>query len=326
MIFPQNVYHSVSGSGGMTDADKNRFYAQMIVFFGSIFLLGACWICYKYLHISPWFAFLGGLVIVVLVGISFFRFVVFDEQSKIHEYKAQSSDNFAKYVQVRKGSTAVLEINGFKVPVFEFLSGNNFCVLQLRYGSNDTAKAKNTQFLMEQIFHSIAMHNLQFRTIETTENFLNSVELDRYSKRLNQVSDKRLAFHLMKTLKLVTGAVEDLNNTSTLFIMIQTQYNFQLPQLESCVKEIMSSVQGVRNAFRSVSFLNWNKLMEFYREFYSLEAIDLSTMRVMALAEENADALAFSDVVNVYQLLTDDNRVLKSNNDWDPSTGARVIR
>ena len=87
MIFPQNVYHSVSGSGGMTDADKNRFYAQMIVFFGSIFLLGACWICYKYLHISPWFAFLGGLVIVVLVGISFFRFVVFDEQSKIHEYR-----------------------------------------------------------------------------------------------------------------------------------------------------------------------------------------------------------------------------------------------
>lgn len=324
MVFPHNVYCSVSGNGGMSESDKNKFYGQMIAFFGVILFLGGCWVCYKYLRISVWFAFLGGLAIILCIGVSFFRFVVFDEQAKIYEYKSQSSDNFAKYVQIRKDATFTLDVNGYKVSIFEFINGNNFCVIQLRYGSNDKVKSRNTQYLMEQYFHTIAAHNLEFRTIEATENFANSVEIDRYSKRLNKIQDKTLAIYLMKVLRLINTTVESMNNTSTLYLVIQTQRNYQLPQLESCIRSMIADTQSSRNALRTVEFLNWAKLMEFYREFYSLEAIDLSTMRVMALAGEE-DTPAFANVVGLYQFTTEDNRTLTTNKGYQPNTGVKVI-
>ena len=68
-------------------------------------------------------------------------------------------------------------------------------------------------------------------------------------------------------------------------------------------------MRGEISAFRSIKFLNPKELMEFYREFYKIAAIDLSMMRTMELAELNEE---FDEIVQLLQVKTETDRVFNT--------------
>lgn len=318
MIYPLNVHKEMRDAGKATGQDWTRFtgllalIAIVLLYFLYDFVIG--------LMIGksvPWVAVLLSLASVFVVGYYVFRFFIFHEDEKMMEYKGQEHDTFARYVKVRKDTDNSLEIMHKKIACFEYSNGSAFSVLQLKFGGNDNLRSKNTFLLFKQIVHIIGEHGLEFRTFDLAEDFFKSSEYTNYAAALNKIPDKDLRYTMVHITDYMLEVSKEQSNVPTVYVQIVAQNSYKQDDLEQALKQIMILLNKTKTAVRDAHFLNLKRLLEFWEQFYSMEVIDLSAMKVLEMNEDgNFD---YSSVANVSEFLLSNGKMLKMKNDDDKS-------
>ena len=186
------------------------------------------------------------------------------------------------------------------------MDGSALCVLEFRFGSNDDIKAAGTQELYEQILKCIASYGFESRVIVQPENFRTSVEFKKHIESVNRIDDMTMRKTIMMVTDNIMQQSYQLSNVDMVYLMIRSLSNYQKADLEIMLKSLIGIFENSVNAFRSVVFLNRDQLLEFYREFYGIEAIDLAMMRTIDLAQDLSED--FAKVVKLYSLRSDDGR------------------
>ena len=273
MIFPIDVHKRALNSRKLAASDRNTVIMQVFVVANI-----ACFFILKYvfttlLGMGTIWAVIAQIVLFISIGIALFRFVIFNEDEKLQEMRNADSDSFAKYIQVRKEGETEIEVNNQKVNIFEYVNGQVFFTMLFRYGSNDDAKANNTKKIFQKIFNAVGNYNFVFRTAIGTENFANSLEFKRHIQKRNKIQDKNLALYLKRATNEALKMTEEECNTE-------------------------------------VKLLNLEELLEFYRWFYRIEAIDAAMMKALDLSNELEET--YSNIVSVYRYHSKDGSTFKS--------------
>lgn len=311
MIFPLDVHRKVSETRKLVGQDRTAVLIQLFLFANVACFFLLRFIFTGLLGIGTRWAVLAQIVLFVFIGVLLFRFVIFKEDEKVREYKGFESDSFTKFLFIRKDSESYVDIKRDKVSVFEYANGTTTCVINFKFGSNDDIKSKYTQEVLDNIYGLIANYGFESRVICTPENFKNSLEFKRHINAINNVEDKTLAKVLRDVSNAVIETSNEESNVDEIYLIIRTSANYQKYELEGLLKGIMKVLLENITAFRSVSFLDMAELLEFYRQFYTVEAIDVTMMRALDLAEEIDDD--YKKIVELYSLVATDGKRYKVN-------------
>ena len=255
--------------------------------------------------------FFGSLLILIVINLllfmTIFRFVVFDENKKAREYRAHTSDNFARFFKINKNTIETIEVPGYgEVQLFQYNNGHYLVALRLRYGSSDTEKAINTREAYERIYRLLGQYRMEFKLLSTSENFRESAEYARYRERQNKSKYKELSNRIFENLMKYTDAY---SNVTMNTLLIRTTSKGQTLDLPLVLSEIVRHIEMYNTSIRGVEFLEFPQFIEFVREYYVLEAIDLSRLKDM---EQNYSELnRMLKEVGVFEI--------RSNNDFKRS-------
>lgn len=252
------------------------------------------------------------LVIVGVVGVFVFRFVIFDEDLRKKEFEGAGSDSFARYMWLRSDIGTSTSVKDEKVSVYEYVNGASMCILELRFGSNDDSRAMSTRRLNEKMLEIACSNGLETRVIDVAEDFRNSKEFKEHIALINNLKDKQAA----KNVMIINDAIMEESykqcSVDVLYFMMRTVGNYQKADLENALKKIFIMMQQNASAYRSVHFLEPQELMEFFRAFYGISAIDLSMMRTIELAQQVSDE--FQNVVSIMRLQSKTGKVYATQN------------
>lgn len=322
MVFPFDVNKVVINSGKI--AGENKVQAIIVGFaLGSIVtFFGLDYICNTILGLGIGVTVAVFCLVFLIVGVLVFRYILFDEDSKRKELESSESDSFAKYMWLRSGEQKI-DVSDKKVSAFEYVNGSTMCVLELRFGSNDNSKAKNTALLNERMMQIASDCGIETRITDVPEDFRNSEEFRKHIDAINSIKDKDAA----KNVMIINDAIMEescrLCNVDVIYFEMRTINNYQKADLEVALKKIFSLMRQNVSAYRSVKFLNSQELMEFFRVFYRIAAIDLSMMRTLELAQQVTDE--FQGVVSILQIQTKSGKVFETNDKILSEDEARVI-
>lgn len=318
MIYPLNVHKEMRDAGKATGQDWTRFIGLLALIAAvALYFLYDFGIGILFGKRITWLAVLLSFLSIFIVGYYVFRFFIFQENEKMMEYKGQEHDTFARYVKVRKDTDNSFDIMNKKIACFEYSNGSSFSVLQLKFGGNDNLRSKNSFLLFKQIVHIIGEHGLEFRTFDLAEDFFKSSEYANYTAALNRIPDKELRYNLVHITEHMLNVSFSQSNVPTIYVQLVAQNNYKQDDLEMAIKQIMILLNKTKTAVREARFLNLKQLLEFYEQFYSMEVIDLSAMKVLEMNEEgNFD---YSSVANVAELLLSNGKTLKMKNSDDKS-------
>lgn len=310
MIFPFDVNHVVTESNKAFGENKGQTILVIFVFGSLLLLVGSYYLLSIVLGFPIILTILIYVIALIITAILIFRFVIFDENEKKRESDSSDGDSFAKYMWLRADIQAHYDIGNECVNVYEFVNGSVMCILELRFGSNSTDKANATKRLNETLIQIANDNNLESRIIDTQENFRNSAEFRQFTKSMNSLDDKQAA----KNLMIISDAIMEESyrqcNVDVVYVMLRTLNSYQHTDLEVALRQILGQIKTEVGAYRSIHFLELQELLEFYREFYGIAAIDLTMMRTVSLAEQITDE--FNDVISVLQLKSQSSRIFSS--------------
>lgn len=316
MIYPIDVYERVANRKKLVGADRNSFLISLFLMCNFFVFI----ILHRFLVVSMGIPLAVCILVQVLIfiffGVLIFRYVIFDEESKMREYSDENSDSFARFMHLRKDATHEVHVNKKShVNVFEYDNGCVTCTLRFKFGSNDNYKSKETRQCLNEIFRVLTNNNLEFRTVSDPENFRKSKELDNYIYNINNIEDKALAKHILAMSDAIIRKSYEECNVDQLYLSFKTPSSYQLEDCETVIRHILKIISSHITCFRSVEFLDLNQLLDFYRDFYPVEAIDLAMMRAIELSETLDEN--FSEIVKVVSLRSTGNKLYKTSMQGD---------
>lgn len=313
MIFPNNVHKRAANARKLLAQDRNSIIVQLFLLANVICFFILKFFFNTFLGLSTNWAILAQLVLFLSIGILIFRVAIFKEDEKIQEYQDRQSDSFARYLQVRKDNIEQSEIQSKLVNVFEYTNGCVMTTIQFKFGSNNDSVANNTKLVLETIFGLICSYNFEFRTDTGPESFYSSQEYKRHLKQINSIPNKKLSLHLRRLSKESAEIAARDSNTDVLYITIKSKIPGEKAQLENLLGQIIRILAENITCFRSVDFLNIDQLIEFYREFYNIAAIDVAMMKAIELS--SVITQDYSNLIRLFSLKSNDGKVYKVNDD-----------
>lgn len=312
MIFPDNVHKRAMNSKKLLSQDKTALIIQLF-FVGNI----VCFFLFrflftKFLGLSTIWALVAQIVLFLALGIIIFRIAIFREDEKIQEYQDQQGDSFARFLYVRKDNMREISVQGRNAKIFEYTNGCVMATIRFKFGSNDDTKAANTRKVLETIYGVISSYNFIFRTDTMTEPFANSKEYKQHLQQINSITDKELSHNLrvISDIALKTAATK--SNTDILYLTIYSKIPEDIEAIDGLLNEIIKLILNNVTCFREIMILGVDELLEFYREFYNIEAIDLAMMKAIDLST-NLDN-DYSHLMHLYSLQSTDGKSYKVNN------------
>lgn len=298
MIFPQNVHKLIQDKHKIAGDNKIQLIIFLLVI-GNVFGFFALEFLMSLIAPgAPLGAVLGiQAVLFCLVMVLVFRFAIFDENSKKQEYQGQKSDSFTRYMFIQKDNVTKAQ-NG--VEIFEFMNGSAVFALQFRFGSNDDIKAKGTADFYKRFMNLISQYGFESRCIVGSEDFSTSDEYQHHIDMINEIAD----VEMRKTMLTITDAImkesHAHSHVDTVYVMVHSIYNYQKADLELFLRNLVNLIEDSNTAFRTIHFLNFEDLLELYRYFYGIAAIDLATMKTISLASDISED--FSRVIRIISL------------------------
>lgn len=311
MIFPQDVHKIIQDKGKIAGENKVQLFIVLFVlgnvvgFFLLSFIMSV--LAPNAPHGST---ILIHIILESIIGVFVFRFFVFNENEKKREYQGQQSDSFTRYMYIRKDNIVKSENN---VNVFEYLDGSALFCLEMRFGSNDDSKAKGTQEFYKNFMHLASVYGFETRAIVKTEKFRTSEDFKKHLDVINNVE----SVEMRKTLLMMDSAVmeesEKYSNVDSVFFMVRSVYNYQKSDLEMMLRSFIKLLGESYTAFRSVKFLEFSDVLELYRDFYGIEAIDLAMMKAISLSSDISED--FAGVVSIMSLKGESGKTYKTRNE-----------
>lgn len=307
VFFPNDVDSTSEKAGGVSEKEKNGVFFAIwgLLNFFAVFTVPTFM---QNLGVGLFGSILLIIVInLILIGV-IFRYVVFDENKKAKEYNAHTSDSFSRFFKVNKNVVDTMEVRGYgEAEFFQYVNGHNLVVMRFRYGSADDEKVANTKYAYERIYNILSRNNLEHKLLSSNENFRESKEYRRYKQRLNNSPYKEMAMRIFEEVMYYT---DNYSNVTANTLIIRTTSKGQMLDLPRVLAEIVRLVDRTNTSIRSTEFLNFKEFMEFIREYYGLEAIDLAKLK--DIEQNPAELNRILKEVGLFEIRTIDDRVKTS--------------
>ena len=282
MLYPLDVHQKTADAGKLAAKDKTNFIIMMTVIANVALFFFLSQVFRNMLGLGIGWALLVQLVLIFIIGSGIFRFVIFDENEKVREFKGYGKDSIAPYYNIRKDVEDTIQLDERRsVNIFEYSNGSLLACVQIRYGSNNDRKAEITRDVFESVFKLLCNYDFEFRTYTMTENFEETDEYKRYIRKLNNISDTNVSKYMLDIAETVLKESQKLSNVNVTYIQFRTRRSIQKMDMEIVVKSLINELIRGRTAFRSVEFLDKQALVNFNREYYGLEVLDLSMIKAI---------------------------------------------
>jgi hypothetical protein len=303
MIYPIDVYAKAKRGGKMSDSDKVKIGLGVLLVVNVVFTI----------FMNGFFSALGvplilvigvQFVLFVLVFVTLFRFFIFREQDR----DLDESDVFMQYYKFRPGSRKVNLPIG-ETDFFELKNNACVCAIQFKFGSNDDVRKVGTETFLKQCVNLLSEKNIEFRFLVVTESFMDTPEFELHLKKINQVVEPRLRSSLLEVYGGTFAFTEQNSSAETIVLLMYAANAFMLGDLEDSVVQIESLFQKMqkKHAFRKREFLDAVGLLEIFRQFYAMGAIDLSLSKIQMNATD-------PDVLNsivIYRIISEESKVYR---------------
>lgn len=305
MIFPQDVHKLIQDKSRI--AGDNKVQLIIVIFVaGNIF--GFLALSFILSFIMPANSTKAAIIIqsilLVIIGIFVFRFLIFDENSKKREYQGQESDSFTRYMYIRKDN--ITQMPG-GVSAFEYADGSSLFAVEYRFGSNDDSKAAGTKKFYEDVMNLVAQYGFEIRWIVGSEDFNTSKEFQHHIDLINNIEDVSMRSTMLMMTNTILEVSKELCNVDCVYMLVKSVYNYQKSDLELLLRGFNKLIADSYTAFRAISFLDFNAVLELYRYFYGIAAIDLAMMKSISLASDISDD--FSTVIQVLSMKGESGKV-----------------
>lgn len=298
MIFPQDVHKLIQDKNRIAGDNKVQLIIVLFVlgnvfgFFGLSFVLS---FIVPEATLSVTLTIQG--ILLVIIGIFVFRFAIFDENAKKREYQGQQSDSFTRYMYIRKDAITKAQNN---INVYEYSDGSAMFAVEFRFGSNDDSKARGTSQFYMDFLKLISMYGFESRTLIMSEDFRTSKEFQHHMDTINAIEDVDTRRTLLMMSNTIFDLSYELSNVDSVYVLVRSVYNYQKADLELLLRNFVKLIEDSFTAFRSISFLEFDQLLELYRNFYGIAAIDLAMMKTVTLAVDISED--FNNVIKILSL------------------------
>lgn len=308
MIYPIDVHSNVVNTRKLVGRDRTAVIIQLFLFanIGLFFLLR--FIFGQLLQMDMAFAWIAQIVICVICGIFIFRVFIFKEDEKVREYESSDSDSFSKYLNIRKDSEYHKVVAGHDINLYEFTNGCASCVICCKFGSNDNSKANSTAQLLNTLVGLIYTYNYEIRFVSLPEKFENSKEFKQYINSVNAVEDIRLGKALRQVADCALNVSKNKSNVDAIYIVIKTDTTYKRGELENVVSTFFKQLDETVTSFRSVNTLDMDELLEFFRDFSTVEALDISMTKALDMIDMlDTD---YAKAIGIYSFSSDEGKTL----------------
>lgn len=285
MKFPINILQKVRNAGKSTFSEKMTFVIFMIVL-GDFLAYSQLLSVINSIGI-PSYVFIIVLVIInITVFVNIFRFYVVKEEDRISEDNHSRDTSLSNYNYIRDKKEQ--ECAG-EAPVFEYTDGNFFVLLKVTYGENDSEKSENTRRFFEDMFQEVLKIGAELRIYNMPENFEESIECDNYLSFIGNKTDNdnealvKASLDIFENILSICAKHRELCST---IICIKTKVPVQYYLLPSLINNIIDINKRRSNSIRSLEFLNRMSSRNVLRNYYCLEALDLSSLKSVELSKE----------------------------------------
>lgn len=284
LVFPINVHESLAASNGLKQREKRGIILSFWVV-GNLILI---WFLAGWLRqLIPQYYFLivvlAELFLQATVGTFLLRFIL-DEGTMISEM--QSKDNsFAKYFGIYHEHLAEEE-TAYPFDTIEFADGSYGVYIQCLMGYNTNRASANTYTVNGEIQQLINKSGMSHRVVYSNEKFSNSSAAAELRKVVAGVEDPKLFKAYREILQgLLVTANEQSNVMCTTYI-IYAKTRIQKEDLRPLVDQILGVVRSEETAYREVVTLSYQDIVEFYRNYYKLDVLDMGLIRVHQAAKK----------------------------------------
>lgn len=313
MIFPNDVHKRIQNQKKITGQNQVQLMVTIFVVGNIVCFFALRWLLITMLGLGLQAVFLVQAILISIVGVFVFRFAVFNELQKKQEHKSLESDSFARFMYLRKDAQQDTIVQNRTIHMFEFINGCATCTLEFRFGSNNDVRAEMTNHLIEQLINAVLGCDFEYRLTVMPEDFRSSCEFREQVRRINKMPDTALRNTCMKIFDDMLEESYRVCNVDVLYLTVRTRTNYQKNELEDLIATMIKILTPSLASFRSVTFLDLEQLLEFYREFYKIAAIDLAMMRAIELSKSIDDD--FTNIVKIYALRDETGRTFRNNTD-----------
>lgn len=299
MIFPADVYKGTEESNKMVGENRLQLFMILFVFGGIGLFFVLLHVFQTYLHAGLKATILAEFVIMLLIGVTAYRLYVFREDEKKQEYENRNNDSFARYMFLQKDSRKDIETRAQTFHLFEYNNGAITCTLEFKYGSNDSMRAEATRDCLQSIVHTMALYGFDTRFSIMSEDFGDSLDFKSYMNTLNGIEDINLRKCNIAIAEEALRLTDNYSNVEVMYLTISARSTYQLEELRVALLDCFKSIRSAATAFRSVRCLDLQEIIDFYRHYYCIQAIDLSMMRAIALSDVESE---FASIVKTVVL------------------------
>lgn len=317
MIFPLNVQSSVAAKSSLTEHEKIT-----IGITGWLFVCGIIgWVLISFLlKIVPRYAFPIGISIIVFlnatVGVFLLRYLL-DEKSVIKEYEASEGASFASFFHIYRDTQLTLDN---KYGVIEYSDGTYAAVMRFRLGYNTNTFAENTWMYTRDAVRIIASAGYTCKQVTMTENFKNSDTCKFMLDRLWKISNPELRKVQKEIIKGLIENAEKYSNVPEMYLLIYAHTQIQKDDLLSLIQRLERHFIVEQTCFRDIKFLNNDEIIEFLRQYYELEVLDMSLLRAQKISAD----LSFGDSFPILKMYAESGKIYTTE-DMD-TLNKRIIK
>lgn len=277
LVFPINVHESLAASGGLKKSEKNGIIISFWVFLNGLlvwFLAG--WLRQVLPGHYIWVTLAIELVIQLTLGVFLLR-IIMDESTAVSELSSDGN-SFSKYFGIYHEIIAD-DSSAYPFDVIEMVDGSYAVYIQCLLGYNTSKASTTTYEVNKHIVSILNKSSMPYKVLYMNEKFSNSTAAEKLRKVVAGVEDPRL-FGVYRDIvqRLLFIANEESNVLSTTFI-VYAKTRIQKEELGGLVNNILSSVFGEDTAYREVSTLSYEDIVELYRTYYKLDVLDMGLIR-----------------------------------------------
>ncbi len=277
LVFPINVHESLKSSGGLNKGEKTGIIISFWLFgCGVLGWLLLSWlqpiVPKHYILITVLFE----LVLQLTVGVYLLRFLL-DERTMFQEIEKKNL-SFAQYFRIYK---EIIAQDGSALPfdVLEFNDGSWGVFLQCRLGFNTNVRSDNTYHANRELVEILNKAGLARKTFYHNEVFKSSQAARDLQEILKGISDPQLFASYREVIQNYLNIAEDESNVMCVTHIIYAQTRVQKEELLAAMNSVIHALSKSETVYREVTILQYEDIVEFLRNAYRLEVIDMGLVR-----------------------------------------------
>lgn len=319
MKFPVNISKTLRNAGKSSRGEKLTALTGLMAF-ADFIIFEQLSPLLKNIGVPTWIALVLIIVISLVILYKVFTVFILHEEDKIQEHDKSESASLSDYYYLLD-SDRQEEIT--EVPAFKYNNGNYTLVVEFTYGYVTKQRADITSMFFEKFYNEALKMGLEVRTINLPERFIESKECSNF---INSIGNSGNDEFTKISMSIANNMLELANSYNSLYktvVLVKTKNPFQVLQMNTFVSRVSDEFHSLECSIRGMEFLNQDKLRNFLAEYYCLDAMDLSSIKVANLDLD--ELMEYKDLVKIVKLNYSTGEVREVSN-IDLFTGVERIR